>query len=93
MSDTTSTTTVSLSENLSRLQALSFRIGFGGFALLAIGFLIDRDQLHQAYLTGFLYWLGPAVGSMAIVMLLLVMSAYVIDGSREWMKRNEKAPA
>ena len=59
----------SLSDNLTRVQAIAMRIGLGGFVLLALGFLFDRDHFHQAYLMSYLYWLAPALGSLAIVML------------------------
>ena len=61
--------TSSLSENLSTIERVAFRVAIGGGVLLLLGLLFDREHAFQAYLTSYLYWLGPALGSMAIVML------------------------
>lgn len=58
-----------LSTNLSDVQRKAFRAGWVGLALLAVGFLIDAEAFYQAYLIAFLFWLGPALGSLGVVML------------------------
>ena len=38
-------------------------------ALLVFGLLIDRAQFFQAYLVGFIFWIGITLGSTALLML------------------------
>jgi len=54
---------------LARIQRAALGVGGVGAVLLLIGFFVDRERFFQAYLTGYLYVLGPALGSLAIVML------------------------
>lgn len=54
---------------LARIQRLAFGVGGVGAALLVLGFFVDREHFFRAYLTGYLYVLGPALGSLALVML------------------------
>jgi len=54
---------------LESLQRRSALVGGVASALLLVGLFLDRDQFFQSYLTAFLYWLAPALGSLAIVML------------------------
>jgi len=58
-----------LSENLGRLQRTCLAVAGVGALLLALGFLVDRQRFFQAYLLGYLYVLGPALGSLAFFML------------------------
>jgi hypothetical protein len=54
---------------LARIQRAAFALGAAGSGLLVLGFFVDRERFFQAYLTAYLYVLGPALGSLAIVML------------------------
>ena len=54
---------------LARLQRAAFTTAAAGAALLVLGLFLDRQRLLQAYLTGYLYVLAPALGSLALVML------------------------
>ena len=54
---------------LERLQRLAFTVGSGGAIGLLVGFFLDRERFYQAYLQAYLYVLGPALGSLALVML------------------------
>ena len=58
-----------LSSNLALLQRTMLVLGLVGVALLVLGGLADPDQLFRSWLVGYLYWLGPTLGSMAVVML------------------------
>ena len=59
----------SLSENLVRLQRVAFTLGGVGAALCGAGLAADAKRFYEAWLVAFLFWLAPALGSMAIVML------------------------
>jgi hypothetical protein len=54
---------------VSRLQRLALIVGVIGLVILAIGLAVDRAQFWRSYLTGYLFWLGIAVGSLALLML------------------------
>ncbi len=58
-----------LSINLARLQRTTLALGALGAGLLCLGFLRDPGQFHRSYLVGYLFWLGPTLGGMAVVML------------------------
>lgn len=55
--------------NLSRIQQRALIVGIVGMVLLLIGAFLKRDQFFQAYLVGFTFWTGIAVGSLALLML------------------------
>src|SRR5712691_4147332 len=50
-------------------RSTALAIGVAGLVLCAIGFAIDRNQFFRAYLIGYLFWLGIALGSMALMMV------------------------
>jgi hypothetical protein len=54
---------------LARTQRAAFAAGALGAVLSALGLVLDHDRFFQAYLVGYLFVLGPALGSLAIVML------------------------
>ena len=58
-----------LTRNIYRLQRVALLVGAGASLLMLIGFFVDRDQFFRSYLVGYLYWLAPALGSLALVML------------------------
>jgi hypothetical protein len=58
-----------LARDLARLQRGAFGVGIAGLALLAVGFAVDRERFHQAWLMAWLFWLGPTLGSLGVVLL------------------------
>ena len=48
---------------------------------MLIGFFVDRDQFFRSYLVGYLYWLAPALGSLALAsgMLMPLNTTLVAD--------------
>ena len=58
-----------LSDNLGRVQRACFAVAGLGALALAAGFFVDRQRFFQSYLLGYLYILGPALGSLALFML------------------------
>ncbi len=58
-----------LAANLVRAQRAAFLAGGAGALALGLGFGVDRERAFQSYLVAFLFWLAPALGSLAIVML------------------------
>ena len=59
----------SLTQSMGRIQRGSFLVGLVGSLLLVLGFFTDLEQFHRSYLMGYLFWLAPTLGSLAIVML------------------------
>jgi hypothetical protein len=55
--------------DLKRVSILAVAVGALFFALLIFGLLIDRRQFFQAYLVGFIFWIGITLGSLALLML------------------------
>jgi hypothetical protein len=43
--------------------------GVAGLVVCAIGFVVAPDHLFRAYLIGYLFWLGIALGSLALMMV------------------------
>src|SRR5262245_7120915 len=58
-----------LSSGLARLQRTGFGIALAGGALSAWGYAQAPERFLHAYLIGWLFWLGPTLGSLAVVML------------------------
>lgn len=54
---------------LGRIGTLGLVVGAAGALLLVIGFFVAREEFFRAYLVGYTYWLGLALGSLALVML------------------------
>ena len=61
--------TSSVAAALARVQRTAFTLAAAGGILLVAGFFVDRQRFLQAYLAAYLWVLGPALGSLAIVML------------------------
>jgi len=55
--------------NFARIQQRALIVGIVGMVLLLIGAFLKRDQFFQAYLVGFTFWTGIAVGSLALLIL------------------------
>jgi len=64
-----SSTAYSAPSEVSRFQRLALIVGVIGLIVLLIGIVVDREQFWRSYLTGYLFWLGIAVGSLALLML------------------------
>lgn len=58
-----------LARRLERLQRSAFVVAAVGAVALAVGFVVDRERFYEAWLMAFLFWLAPALGSVAVVML------------------------
>ena len=50
--------------------------GVGGVALCGLGMLFDRPAVLASYLTAYLFWLGIALGCLAILMLHTLVGGY-----------------
>ncbi len=61
--------TTPIASDIARMQRASFLVAAVAGVLLLIGALVDFQRFLQAYLVGYLMWLGPTLGSLAIVML------------------------
>jgi hypothetical protein len=51
------------------LQRLALVVGVAGLALCAVGFAANRAHFFKAYLLAYVFWIGIALGSLAISML------------------------
>jgi hypothetical protein len=54
---------------LLRVQRTGLILGAIGLALSCLGLVVDRERFFQSWLLAYLYWLGPTLGSMGILML------------------------
>jgi hypothetical protein len=54
---------------LERVQRLALGVGLAALALCAIGGAASPADFFRAWLVGWLYWLGIALGSLAIIMI------------------------
>ena len=52
-----------------RIGSRALIAGIVGLAALAVGFFLDRDQFFRAYLVGFVYWIGAALGCLGFLMI------------------------
>lgn len=58
-----------VAEWIERLRRRSLRVAAIGVLVLFIGFFVDRPQFFQSYLFAWLFCLGLALGSLALVLL------------------------
>ena len=56
-------------ETLIARRKTALLAGVVGLVVCVLGFLIDRDHFFRAYLVGYLFWLGVALGSLALMMV------------------------
>ncbi len=56
-------------ERIAVWQRRSLLVGIAATLLAIVGFILDRDQFLRSYLFGYLYWLGMAIGCLAILLL------------------------
>jgi hypothetical protein len=54
---------------LDQVQLRALIAGGAGILLCALGFFLDRPAFYRAWLVGWIYWLGIALGCLAIMML------------------------
>ncbi len=54
---------------LSRLRRPALVVGVVGAAALLLGFAVSREHFFQAYLVAYLFWLGIALGCLAVLMI------------------------
>lgn len=54
---------------LLRVEKIAAIVGLAGLAVSVIGLVADREQFFQSWLIAYLFWLGPTLGSMGILML------------------------
>ncbi len=55
--------------DLERLQRHGWTLGAVGVAACLVGWILDSNQFFHSYLVAWLFWLGIALGSLAILML------------------------
>lgn len=60
---------VELPASAGRLQWLALIAGVAGVVLCLVGLLFDRDYFFRAWLVGWTYWMGVALGCLAISLL------------------------
>ncbi len=54
---------------IARYQQRAFIAGALFMLFLLIGFFVDHPQAYHSYLVGYLFWIGIALGSLALLML------------------------
>lgn len=54
---------------VSRLRGVSLLVGVIGAALCAVGYFTAPARFFQAYLFGYMFWLGLTLGSMIVLMI------------------------
>lgn len=52
-----------------RIGNLGLAVGLAGTVLLVLGFFLAKDQFFRSYLVGYTYWLGVALGCLALAMV------------------------
>ena len=57
------------SNRLRLYQLIALVVGIVGVVLLAIGFVIDAEQLRHSFLFGYMYWTGIAIGGLVLTMV------------------------
>lgn len=56
-------------EFVARARSVSLTVGVMGAALCAAGYFFQPKQFFQAYLFGYMFWLGLTLGSMVVMMI------------------------
>lgn len=60
---------VELPAGADRLQRLALVAGVAGVVVCLVGLLLDRDYFFRAWLVGWTYWMGVALGCLALSLL------------------------
>jgi hypothetical protein len=63
------TRTENIHHQFDRLQHRAFAVGLAALAVLVGGVLLNSEQFFRSYLLAYVFWIGIALGSLAIVML------------------------
>jgi hypothetical protein len=61
--------TYSVPPDVARRRSTALIVGVVGLAVCVIGFFVNRDHFFRAYLIAYLFWLGVALGSLAMMMV------------------------
>ncbi len=61
-------------------------IGLAASALLVIGGLFDPRQFFQSYLLGFVFWVEPALGCLALLMLYRLVNGHWGRATRRFLE-------
>jgi len=59
----------SFTAQIGRWQRNSLLVGIAGVLLAVVAFLLDREQFLRSYLFAYLYWMGMALGCLAILLM------------------------
>jgi len=55
--------------DFARAQTMALAIGAVGLVLSLIGWATDPDQFYRSYLTGYVFWVGLALGCLPLMMI------------------------
>lgn len=58
-----------LKAQIERVQRAALAAGVAGLVVCALGFFTAREQFFPSYLLGFVFWMGIALGSFAVLLL------------------------
>src|SRR5918912_862414 len=62
-------TAYSAPREIGRVQQVALVVGLVGLVLLVVGFFVNHEQFFRSYLFGYIFWVGIALGCLAILML------------------------
>jgi hypothetical protein len=62
-------TAYSAPPEIGRVQQVALIVGVIGLVLLVVGFFVNHEQFFRSYLFGYVFWIGIALGCLAILML------------------------
>jgi hypothetical protein len=54
---------------LTRVRTLALAVGVAGIALSVVGYLSSHEQFFKSYLLAYVFWIGVALGSLALSMV------------------------
>ena len=60
---------IELPAGVDRIQSLALYAGIAGVVVTALAFFIDPDYFFRAWLVGWVYWVGVALGCLALSLL------------------------
>jgi len=60
--------------DVGRLGQRALVVGVIGLALFAVGFFVDKEQFFRSYLVAFVFWMGIALGCLAMMMVQYLTS-------------------
>jgi hypothetical protein len=62
-------TAYSAPREIGRVQQVALVVGLVGLVLLVVGFFVNHEQFFRSYLFGYIFWVGIALGCLAVLML------------------------